>query len=101
MSRAATARRVLLYLGLLVLLASLFTLSLEAKAWVDSTQHHVSKHYKVLETPVAVLAAPLKAGIEPLRIDWGHAPPATGDLAQRSEPCLTSHLLRAPPFRLA
>ena len=100
MSRAAKAQHALLCLGLLVLVAGVFTLSLQAKAWVDSSQHHLAKHYKVLdpgERPIAAIAPPIPAGIEPVHFDCGHAPPAAGNLAPRSEPFQTSHPLRAPP----
>ncbi len=98
MSHAGPAKRWLYVLSLAILIAGLVTLSVEARAWVGNSQHHLSKHYKIDDGAAsldAVIAAPV---VNPLRLVATSQPlPPPVEFLPGDEPCLRSHLLRSPP----
>ncbi len=99
MHRARHLRHVVLCLGLLALITSVFTLSLDAKAWHDSVERHAGKHFKAtdsFEAPVAV-APPPTPFFEPADSREEELLPAPVSPRARTEPFLSAHLLRAPP----
>ena len=96
-------RRLLCSGGLLLLIAGVCALSLDAKAWVDSSQHQLGKLYKATETSEHRLKSPTAAiGLTPAAVE---PPPAAAEilplplqvLPRRSTPRHRSHALRAPP----
>ncbi len=97
------ARRLVLCLGLLVLIAGVVTLSVEARAWVDTSQHHLAKHYKIADGAACVDAVVERpaAGLARLTVLAAEPLPAPSEFLTGREPHLRSHLLRSPPAFLA
>lgn len=96
-------RRLLCSVGTLLLIVGVCVLSIDAKAWVDASQHQLGKRYKATETSEHRLKSPAAAiGLNPVPVEPPPLvaeilPPALQELPRRSRWFSTSHALRAPP----
>ncbi len=95
--------RLLCSAGALLLTIGVCVLSLEAKAWVNSSQHQLGKHYKATETSEYRLKSPAAAigltpaALEPPPVHVEALPLLPRAVPLRPAPRHRSHALRAPP----
>lgn len=96
-------RRLLCSVGTLLLIVGVCVLSIDAKAWVDASQHQLGKHYKATETSESRLKSPAATislnpvPVEPPPVVAEILPPPLEVLPHRSRWFSPSHALRAPP----